>query len=201
MSESGRTRAFFALPRDLMWVESARDLVARVRAASPEAAWTRESAWHVTLKFLGEISRFQAREFAQAVSKPAAATVPGELHSGGAAVFPPEGPARVLGVAFAPSETLHEVEELAAEAERQARRLGLREERRRFHPHVTLARLRRPWPRDAVDCFRRDVEAWSFPAWPARSCVLYESRLDRDGAVHTPVQEWSFAGVPRGVRA
>ena len=30
---------------------------------------------------------------------------------------------------------------------------------------------------------------------------LYQSRLLREGAVHTPLEEWSFAGGPRGVRA
>jgi 2'-5' RNA ligase len=66
---------------------------------------------------------------------------------------------------------------------------------------VTFARLREPWPRPAVDDYAREVEAWRFPTWNARSCVLFESRLDPRGAVHTPISEWTFQGGPRGVRA
>ncbi len=119
----------------------------------------------------------------------------------GAIVFPARGPARVLGVGFESTEAVNEVSRLAGDAEGHARRLGLQEEKRPFHPHVTLARLRTPWPPDAVETFRREVGQWKFPAWHARSCVFYESRLLREGAVHTPLQEWSFTGGPRGVRA
>lgn len=184
-----------------MWVESARGLLERIRTGLPDASWTRETSWHLTLAFLGEISRETLRDFAAAVALGAAATVPGPLESGGAVVFPPRGPARVLGVGFAESEAREQVRHLAEEADREARRLGLSGGDREFHPHVTLARLRRPWPRESVERFRRDVAGWTFPAWHARSCVLYESRLSREGAVHTPIEEWPFAGGPRGVRA
>ncbi len=201
MSEEGAVRSFLALPRDRMWVEAARGLLSRVRPALPEASWTRESSWHLTLKFLGEISRERARAFAEALRPEALATVPGELDTDGAIVFPPRGPARVLGVGFSPSEALARVVELAVAAERLARRVGVAPEDREFHPHVTLARLRRPWPPEKVELFRQEVAGWTFPPWHARSCVLCESRLEREGTVHTPLEEWSFTGGPRGVPA
>ena len=194
-------RVFLALPRDRMWIESAREFLAGVRAALPDASWTREESWHVTLKFLGEIEPSQAREYAAAVGPHAFETLGGELPGGGAVVFPPRGPARVLGVGFAPSPALESVSALARNAENAARKLGLAAEDRDFHPHVTLARVRRPWPRPDVEKFRVDTARWNFPPWQARSVVLYESRLGRDGATHAPLEEWSFSGGPRGVRA
>ncbi len=196
MNDAGRIRAFLAVPSDAMWVESARRLVARLRESSPEASWTRPTSWHLTLKFLGDISREQAREFAKAVGPEATATAPSEIQSDQAIIFPPRGPARVLGVGFAASEAVEGIAHLALEAEQAARRLDLSQESRKFRAHVTLARLRRSWPGESVESFRREVEEWSFPPWPVRSCALYESRLDRDGAVHTPIQEWSFGGSP-----
>ena len=67
--------------------------------------------------------------------------------------------------------------------------------------HVTFARIRESWPPEAVEQYRREVTAWTFPPWLARSCVLFESRLGPEGAVHTPLYEWTFQGGPRGVRA
>lgn len=197
--DEGKIRAFLAVPSDAGWVESARGLASRLRETLPEASWTRPASWHLTLKFLGDISRDQAREFAEAVGPEATATAPGEILCDRAVVFPPRGPARVLSVGFAASETLEGIARLAREAEQAARRLGLSQEKRQFHAHVTLARLRRPWPREAVESFRREVEGWRFPVWLVRSCVLYESRLDPDGAIHTPIQEWSFSGSSRCV--
>jgi len=194
-------RAFLAVPADGLWVESVRGLVARLQESSPKASWTKPSTWHLTLKFFERISREKAEEFAKEIAPIAASVVPGEIQAGEPAVFPSRGPARVLAVGFHPSPAAQEIERLAGEAEELARRLGLEAERRAFHPHVTLARLRAPWPPAKVEAFRAEVAAWPFPAWTVRSCVLYESRLQRDGAVHTPLQEWSFIGGPRGVRA
>jgi 2'-5' RNA ligase len=194
-------RAFLAIPSDGMWVESVRGLVARLQESSPKASWTNPATWHLTLKFFERISREKAAAFAGEIAPIAAGVVPGEIRGGAAAVFPPRGPARVLAVGFIPSPAVDEIERLAGEAEAIGRRLGLEGERRAFHPHVTLARLRAAWPPAKVEAFRAEVAAWSFPDWTVRSCVLYESRLLREGAVHTPLQEWSFIGGPRGVRA
>lgn len=201
MSEAGRIRAFLAVPADGFWVERARGLVARLGESLPRASWTKPSTWHLTLKFFERISAEEARAFAAAVGPAVAGAVEGDIVASGAVVFPSRGPARVLGVGFASSPALDEVTRLAREAETLARRLRLQEEQRPFHPHVTLARLRSPWPSEAVETYRRETESWSFPTWHVRSCVLYESRLLREGAVHTPLEEWSFAGGPRGVRA
>jgi 2'-5' RNA ligase len=201
MSDSGRIRAFLAVPSDGLWVESARGLVARLEQSLPRASWTKPSSWHLTLKFFERITPGEARAFAAAIEPVTSGAVEGDIAASGAVVFPPRGHARVLGIGFAPSPALDEVTRVAREAEAAARRLGLQEEQRPFHAHVTLARLRSPWPPEAVETYRKEVEAWSFPAWHVRSSVLYESRLLREGAVHSPLEEWSFAGGPRGVRA
>ena len=189
-------RAFLAIPRDAAWSESTRRFVETVRGTLPEAGWTRPPAWHLTIKFLGEASPEALAAFGESISRAAAAVAPGELRAQGAIVFPSRGPARVLAIEFAPSEALAGLDRLAATAEEEARRLGLEREDRRFHPHVTLARARSRWPARAVDRFREAAAAWAFPPWRAGSCVLYASRLEPSGAVHTPVGEWPFAGAP-----
>src|SRR5262249_59137878 len=142
-----------------------------------------------------------ASEFAHEIAPIAGGVVPGEIRAGAAAVFPSRGPARVLAVGFSPSPAGQEIERLAGEAEAIARRIGLEAERRAFHPHVTLARLRAPWPPGKVETFRAEVSAWPFPDWTVRPCVLDESRLLPEGAVHTPLDDGAFTGGPRGVRA
>lgn len=194
-------RAFLAVPSDPMWVESARGLVERLREKLPRASWTRPASWHLTLHFLGEIAESAVERLAGEIESVAMETVPGDLTARPATVFPDRGRPRVLGVGFAPSPGFESVSRLAVRAGEIASRLRLREEERVFHPHVTFARLREPWARDAVDEYAREVEAWPFPTWNARSCVLFESRLEPAGAVHAPIREWTFQGGPRGVRA
>lgn len=194
-------RVFLAVPSDPMWVESARGLLERLRETMPRASWTRPESWHLTLHFLGEVADDAAARFAAEIEPVAMDTVPGDLLARPATVFPDRGRPRVLGVGFVPSPGVESVAGLAARASEVAAALGLRTEVRDFHPHVTFARLREPWPREAVDEYARAVEGWTFPTWVARSCVLFESRLEPAGAVHAPLSEWSFQGGPRGVRA
>ncbi|HEY6148205.1 MAG TPA: RNA 2',3'-cyclic phosphodiesterase [Thermoanaerobaculia bacterium] len=194
MGDAGTIRAFLALPPDPEWGESALGIVSELRAASPPASWTKPSSWHLTLKFLGQATRDALASFSDAMARPAAETAQGELPPGGAAVFPPRGPARVLALGFAPSPALSALEKLAAAAETASRRLGLEREDRPFRPHVTLARVRERWPAAAVERFRTAATSRSLPAWKAHRCVLYASRLGPAGAVHTELAAWPFAG-------
>jgi 2'-5' RNA ligase len=152
--------------------------------------------------FLGEISQAQAAAFSEDIATRAAAVPEGDLVADGAVVFPPRGAARVLGVGFAPTSftgALGELAEAAASLAPNTR--GPKPEARRFRPHVTFARIRRPWPPAAVEQYRSAVGEWRVSAWRARSCVLYRSRLDPGGAVHTPIQSWSFAAAALGAPA
>jgi 2'-5' RNA ligase len=194
-------RVFLAVPSDPLWVDSARGLVGRLQQNLPRASWTKPESWHLTLAFFGEVDSDFVTKFGETLSPAAFETVPGELQAGKPAVFPERSRPRVLGVGFAPSPGTEAISRLATAAEKAAGRLGWKRKDRPFHPHVTFARIRDPWPATAVDEYRREVEGWSFPSWLARSCVLFESRLEPAGAVHTPLQEWTFQGGPRGVRA
>jgi RNA 2',3'-cyclic 3'-phosphodiesterase len=194
-------RAFLAVPSDPAWAESVGRLAGRMKTSLPRASWTRSDAWHLTLKFLGEIAPVEAERLCEDLASITEGTGTMVLKKGGAVVFPPRGRPRVLGIGFSPSDGLAALESLAAAAEEVVRRAGLPPEERRFQPHLTLARLRDPWPVSAVDEFRRDVEAWELPPWEARSCVLYESRLAPSGAVHTPLRTFAFPGPRQTVGA
>ncbi|HEU5248740.1 MAG TPA: RNA 2',3'-cyclic phosphodiesterase [Thermoanaerobaculia bacterium] len=194
-------RVFLAVPSDPLWVERARGLVERLQGSLPRASWTRPESWHLTLQFLGDVDPDFVRRYSEAIAPAAVQTVPAEVQAAPAIVFPERGRPRVLGVGFSPSPGVESISRLATLAQETAGRLGWTGENRPFHPHVTFARIRDHWPAAAVADYRRGVESWSFPAWLARSCVLFESRLAPSGAVHTPLAEWSFQGGPRGVRA
>ena len=191
-------RTFFAVPGDAAWVASAREFTARIRPRLPAAAWTEPGSWHLTVRFLGEITEAAAERFSEAIAPAAAALLETELPVAGPVVVPSRGRPRVLGMSFGAVQALGEV---ARAAEETARAIGCAPEERPFRPHVTLARLRGPWPTAAVEEYCESARAWAFPAWRVRSVVLYRSRLDAAGAVHTPVREWTAAGAVAGARA
>lgn len=195
MSEArGGIRAFLAIPPDPGWVESAQKLVARLRPALPGASWSRPENWHLTLRFLADVSPPAVAGFMAEVAAAAGETPAVLLAADRALLFPAHGPPRVFAVGFAPGPQSEAVVVLAGEAERAARRLGLEGEGRPFRPHVTLARWRGRCPRATAEHYRSEVGGWVFPPWRAKRCVLYESRLGPGGAVHIPLAEWDLAG-------
>ncbi|HEY4229984.1 MAG TPA: 2'-5' RNA ligase family protein, partial [Thermoanaerobaculia bacterium] len=131
----------------------------------------------------------------RAIEPALAAATPGSLVHGGALLLPGRGRPRVLGAGFAESSGgLASLADVASAAERASRRLGGEPETRAFRPHVTFARVRAPWPQEAVERYAREADSWSFPEWAVRRCVLYQSRLAPTGAIHTPLHEWALAG-------
>ncbi|HTY41030.1 MAG TPA: RNA 2',3'-cyclic phosphodiesterase [Thermoanaerobaculia bacterium] len=192
-------RAFVAAAADPAWVESSRAFVARVRPGLPKASWTRAETWHLTLRFLGDIEESAAPAFTRAFAPEARAFAEAELATDGPVVLPPRGRPRVLGVGFGAGAALDGLARLAAAAEGAARSIGCAPEERPFRAHVTLARLRDPWPDAAVAAFQSAARDWEFPSWTVRSIVLFSSRLDPAGAVHAPVESWVAA--PRPVEA
>jgi 2'-5' RNA ligase len=194
-------RAFLAVPPDPEWAARAAELLGRLRPSLPPASWTRPEAWHLTLRFFADIGGEAAESCAEETFRAAGRSPAGGLGFGGSVVFPPRGRPRVLGLGFAPSAVVSALKTLAAAAETAARRVGAPPEKRDYHPHVTLARVRSPWPRAAVERFRREADVWDLPAFRLSAVVLYESRLGPAGAAHIPLRTFSWAPTPQEARA
>jgi 2'-5' RNA ligase len=183
-------RIFLAVAGDPDWIESARRLSRDLQARLPKASWTRPESWHLTVRFLGEVSESAASRFAERLVPAASGFGTGELPAAGPAIFPSPSRPRTIGVAFDPEASAALLGLVAGAAERAAREIGCEPVTRPFRPHVTFARLRAPWPRAAVEEATSAIRAWAFPPWRVASLVLYRSRLDPAGAVHEPLREW-----------
>ncbi len=136
------------MPRLFTGLEIPQDLaeaLTRLRGGIAGARWTEAHDYHVTLRFVGDIDDRTADEFAHAldgVESPAFSIV-----VGGLGVFGGDRPREI----YAAVEPSRDLAELQAEHERAARRAGLAPERRKFTPHVTLARLRDADPRAVAE--------------------------------------------------
>ena len=173
--------------------ESARALLARAAPESlPDASWTRPESWHLTLRFLGDVSRGAISRFLAAIAASAAAPRAGEPRRPRAPDLSAARPgARARGGV---SRTTAVGVARGARAPRPRRRAsapGLGAERRAFHPHVTFARLRRPWParggRAVPRARRMPGPSRPGPCGPASSTRAGSTPA---GALHTPIARW-----------
>lgn len=120
------------------------DHIARLKAAAPEAqaSWSREANLHLTLKFLGEIKETSVEKLSDAASRAVAGLSPFSIRLEDTGVFPNHGAPRVLWIGI--KDLSGELAELQARLEDQTALAGFPKEARRFQPHLTLARLRKP---------------------------------------------------------
>ncbi len=176
-------RLFVAL--DLPW--ELRELLSGLSGRGiPGARWVPAENYHLTLRFIGETPAFRAEEIDQALT---ALKVRGfALTLAGLGTFEKGGRAVSLWVGVERNPAL---DHLRAKVETALQRVGLEPERRRFAPHVTLARLD-----NVVDgrlgAFLQAHNLFRAPAVPVKHFTLFSSQLGKEQAVYTPEVEYAL---------
>lgn len=173
----------------------ALDLPAGIRARAaavcgglPGARWTPEEQLHLTLFFCGEVEMDVFGEIRRALASVRAGPV--GLRLEGLGVFPPRGRPLTLWAGVAAGEALLV---LQRRVEQALRPVGLEPERRKYLPHVTLARLREA----PAHCVGRWLEGHGL--FRTEDAVLdrfhlYSSILASDGAEHRLEESWPLTG-------
>jgi 2'-5' RNA ligase len=145
------------------------DTLAALRGGIIGARWIDPEFYHITLRFVGDIDVATATDLAESLDTIAAQPI--EITLDTLDAFGGDKP-RALVARVKPSRAL---EGLQSGHERTARSVGLPPERRKFAPHVTLARLRDTSPRNVAEWLgtRAIGRALTFTA---DRFVLYSSR-------------------------
>lgn len=140
------------------------------------ANWRPPEAFHITLRFFGEVREDVADDLHLELEHIAAAPMILELAGVGAFGEGPD-----LHAVWAGVKENEALRRLAKACETAARRSGLKAEARAYRPHVTLAYLRRPDP--------PEVTAWlsahallKSPPFEVKSFGLYSSLLLSGGS-------------------
>lgn len=170
-----------------------RERLARLSAGVPGSRGVRAEQVHLTLRFAGELDPGAAEALRAGLAGAAAATAPFEATVRGVGAFPKRRDPRVVWAGLAPSgelAALHERVEAAAVA------AGLPAERRRFRPHLTLARLRRPDARAVGAWLDRHAEL-AEPPFAVGELVLFASELRPEGARHRVLDRWALGAALR----
>ena len=148
--------------------------------------WVRPEGIHLTLKFLGDVSSEKLEAVKEVISTVGPHFSPFEYSVGGLGCFPNMRRLRVLWVGV--EERSGSLQALQAEIERGYQTLGFEKERRPFHPHLTLGRVRRgarhPEHQTIADTIA-SVEQLSLGEYRAEDICLYRSELKPTGAVYT----------------
>ena len=116
--------------------DSVKDQLASLGYGIPNARWSKRDQFHLTLKFIGDVEEPISEDIAQALSS--IRFFPFEIRLSGLGCFPPKQDPKILWAGVQSDEKL---EILQRKIERKLMETGIEPERRKFSPHVTLAKL------------------------------------------------------------
>lgn len=170
-----------ALPAEL------KAQLAMLSGGIPGAKWVPPENYHLTLRFIGEVESWRAQEVDHGLA--AIRARPFELSLRGVGTFEKGGRISALWVGVEKTESLAF---LQSKVETALQRVGLEPERRRFAPHVTLARTDRAAPEKLVTWVQAH-NLFRAPPVLVESFTLYSSRLGKEQAVYVPEVEYELA--------
>jgi 2'-5' RNA ligase len=157
----------------------------QLKRSGASAGWTRPEGMHLTLKFLGEVSEEKVSAIVAALNDAAKGFGKLKLEIAGAGAFPNAKNPRVIWLGV--TGDVEKLGALQSSVENAMEKSGFEREARKFIPHLTLARIKLPNPRDnwqqAIDAIK-DVNLGGFEAGRVS---LMQSELKREGSVYTEI--------------
>jgi RNA 2',3'-cyclic 3'-phosphodiesterase len=164
-----------------------RTQLAALAGGIPGARWVPPENYHLTLRFIGEIEAWRAEEVDAALGAIRAPRF--DLALAGIGHFEKGGRIQSLHVTAERSEALAR---LQAKVETALQRSGLGPERRRFAPHVTLARTDRAETGKLVAFLQTHALFRAGPV-PVEHFTLFSSHLGKEAAHYVPEVEYELA--------
>ena len=156
------------------------------------ASWVREENLHLTLKFLGDIPLTNVEAVAQATEGATKTIEPFEITVTGSGAFPPKGQPRVLWVGL--EDASGQLALLHTALEDECAQAGFPREERPFHPHLTIARIRKPHDSRHLAAVHKEI-GFEPETVCASELAVVRSELRSEGSRHTTISRHAFSSL------
>lgn len=153
----------------------------------PGGRWVPDTQIHLTIRFIGGVDNNLFHGIHEKLNTIRAKPITMALNEFG--FFPSRKRARVLWVGIEKNTSLTE---LHTRVESALTSLGLEPENRKFVPHITLARFKKPPSFSGSSQFTDSESLLSTPPFTIQHFSLYSSVLSSTGAVHQEEGRYSF---------
>ena len=165
--------------------KSLKTIQEHLKTPGADVKWVNPSIIHLTLKFLGEIPSEKVKKVSEWL--PEISVRFGRIrtsinHLG---VFPSSGMPRVVWAGM--EENAEQLIHLAQSLEEALGKIGFAKEKKSFHPHVTLGRVRSS---RCCDQLRKAIQEYAFPSpltFSVEKIIFFQSTLTPQGSIYTPL--------------
>ena len=189
-TKSNAIRCFVAIEIPEPIQELLKPIQTRLQSKIRRASWTKPGNFHLTLKFLGDVQPEAMEVVGEAIQKVVDAQTPFSIELGGVGAFPNFNRPRVLWVGIKKGDLI--VSRLAKSVNFELKHLGFPIDNR-FHPHLTLARIRHPMNLEPLQNVLRQYNTIDTAIVHVNEITLMQSQLHPNGAVYTPLSLYHFS--------
>jgi 2'-5' RNA ligase len=138
MKES-EVRLFIALPVSEEVKEKAGEIIRALRTHDTDTKWVAPANLHLTIKFLGNTENTALPHISRALTQIATTYEPFYIKIYGTGTFPDKRNPRIIWIGAGVSDIILR---LRNDIEHSMESLGCQRETKRFHPHLTIGRVR-----------------------------------------------------------
>ncbi|NNG07337.1 MAG: RNA 2',3'-cyclic phosphodiesterase [Desulfobacteraceae bacterium] len=181
----------FELPLEI------KNIVARVsgelRQSTLNARWVKVDNIHLTLVFMGNIETEDIPAMGKGVQDVCQTHSPFDISLKGVGCFPNKHKPRVVWLGL--DGDLEQMSTFRDALQKHLASFGIEEEKRKFKPHLTLGRFRKPKKMDVQqDQALSKHEDVSSSVCSLEELILFKSDLKPTGAVYTKLEAWPLTG-------
>lgn len=155
-----------------------------------KASWTKPGNFHLTLKFLGDVRPEAINDISATIQRMTDTHPSFSIAFGGIGAFPNLARPRVIWMGI--KQGASTVSRLAKTVNRELTHLGFSTDTR-FHPHLTLARLRTATNLELLKNISRKYDTIVGGSIRVNEITLMQSQLHPNGAIYTPLSVHHFS--------
>jgi 2'-5' RNA ligase len=171
-------------------IREANDRVSRVKSRLPPASWVKPEAQHLTFAFLGDQDEAIVDTLAPAIETTLESIKAFDARLKDCGFFPNPRHARVGWAGVTPEDNFRAI---AAAVRKALKDAGVKFDDNEFRPHLTMMRIRDPWPPACIETFHSALRTHESEPFKIDRVTLFSSKLNPNGAVHTPLREFKLA--------
>lgn len=188
-----KIRTFIAVKVSSKIEASASRLISKLEMTGAGYNWVVDENLHITMNFVGDMRDTEVPEFCLEIKRVAEKHEPFWVEVAGTSGFPSAEQPRVIWIGI--TEGTDALQALHADLSEVLRNWGIPKEKNKYHPHVTLGRLRRGgrWNDSLAELLAKNKNS-RFGSCSVDEIVVFSSHLDRLGPTYTPMSRIKLSG-------
>lgn len=182
-------RTFIAIdfPQEILGKISEITTYFKTQTPPRAVKWVDAHKIHLTLKFIGELQESKLPETKSIIRDALQKFSTFTISVAGLGMFPNAGRPRVIWLGIQGEKSLVEIHNAL---DQNLTQIGIKSEKRDYHPHLTLGRVRRNAAPDTVEAIGNTLSEFkvsNLGSTLVDEIILYKSELTRKGPIYSPL--------------